>query len=86
MEILKTKKILNNFIYSENIFNNNKKDFLDEELEFELKNDKEIINSNICNPNNSQLNNISLSYSVSSFDNSNISKFKFYLNKFFKNR
>lgn len=68
---LYTRKILNNFIESENLFNEETKDFIDNEIEVEKHRFSNHLKKSIdSNQNKSGINNMTLSYSISSNENS----------------
>lgn len=72
----KAIKILNNMIQTEKIFDNNSKDFIDEEMEKERKSLNIFKKSIDTNPNNSVMNNMTLSYSISSNEKSDGKKIR----------
>jgi len=74
------KKILNNLIENENVFQNNYKDFIDEEIEKERKHSNNYLKKSIAdgNINISAINNMTLSYSISSNEKSE-GNLKYYL-------
>jgi hypothetical protein len=69
------KKIINKFIETEKIFGNNTKDFIDEEMEKERKGlNNQLKKSMDTNQNSSVINNMTLSYSISSNEKSDGNK------------
>lgn len=70
---------------SEKMLEPNCKDFIDEQMELEKSKCKkyEPNKSNICNPNSSAIGNMTLSYSISSYEPNDDSRIGNYLTSYF---